>query len=223
MKKIMFIVIILAAGLIVFPGLSNAESYISGYVGGAFPHDSDADSNVGPAVEEEMSFDNGVAVGLKGGHWFSEADASFFGLEIDFNAHFPSLDTLTATKGGSGTLTLDSDVSIYSVTGNILLRYPDGSIRPYIGGGGGWFSMEVDDGQIILAPLGASNLSFKGDSDSAFGWVALAGVDFMITPEVSLFAEYKYSGASFEIEEQVGLDIDYRASQVYGGVSFHFE
>lgn len=222
MRKVLFAVIVLVAALIIIPGSSHAESYLSGYVGGAFPHDSDADSNVGPAVEGEMSFDNGVAVGLKAGHWFSEMDASFFGVEIDFNAHYPSLDQWTATAMGvTGTLTLESDVSVYSVTGNVLLRYPDDSIRPYIGGGGGWFSMEVDDGQVILAPLGP-NLSFRGDSDSAFGWVALAGVDFMITPEVSAFVEYKYSAASFEIEEQVGLDIDYRASQIYGGVSFYF-
>ncbi len=49
-----------------------------------------------------------------------------------------------------------------------------------------------------------------------------SGVDFMITPEISVFAEYKYSRASFELEGEIGIDLDYEASQVYGGVSYHF-
>jgi opacity protein-like surface antigen len=211
MKKVLF-VIVLVGVVFVFAGLSYAESYVSGYIGAAIPHDSDASDNTGIGGSGEVEFDAGVAVGGKIGYWFTEQNIPSFGLEIDFNGHFPDTDKLDVFGIG---LDLDADVDVYSITVNALLRYPEGGLRPYAGVGLGWFFADIDDGTILGLP-------FKGDDDSVFGWQLLTGVDLFINPNVSVFAEYKYSQADFEFGGGIGVDVDYEVSQIYGGISLHF-
>jgi opacity protein-like surface antigen len=213
MKKVLF-VIILVGVVSIFSGLSHAESYISGYVGAVIPHDSDADDNLGLGLSGEMTFDAGVAVGAKLGYWFSKQNIPYFGLEIDLNGNFAETDELEVS--GVGDADLEADVESYSISVNALLRYPGKVFTPYAGVGIGWFYADVDDLTVIALPL---VVLVEGDDDSTLGWQLLAGVDWFVNPQMSVFVEYKYSVADLEFEL---VDVDYEASQIYGGISLHF-
>ncbi len=206
MKHILFVVA-LALAVVAYAGLAQAEPYISAYAGAVIPHDSDADGG-------EVGFDSGLAIGVKGGYWFTEQNAPYLGLELDVGASFPDMSEVTPP-----TTPVDADVTGIGVMVNALLRYPDGNLRPYGGVGLGWVFVDVDDGTVGGTP-------FTGDDDSAFGWQLLAGLDVMISPSASVFVEYRY--LSTDVDFTFGgpgggdLSIDYRASHVYGGLSYHF-
>ncbi|MEJ2598417.1 MAG: porin family protein [Anaerolineales bacterium] len=203
MKKVVFITSLVLA-VLAYTGLAQAESYVSAYAGAVIPHDSDADGG-------EVGYDAGFAAGLKGGHWFTERNAPYLGLELDVAVGFPKMSEVRPP-----TIPADVDLTGYALMANALLRYPEGNIRPYGGVGLGWFFVNVDDGTI-------GGLLFTGDDASAFAWQLLAGVDLMITPNVSLFAEYKYLASDLDFTfSGEDVTIDYRSSQVYGGVTYHF-
>lgn len=212
-KKMMLAIIMVAAAMFVFSAPARAEPYVSGYLGAAFPHDSNIDDNSGLGIlYGDMEFDNGWALGAKGGYWFEEQNLPSLGLELDLNAHFPKASKINASGVG---LSTGADVTVWSYTVNFLLRYPEGNFRPYGGVGGGWFFGKVDDGTIVGVP-------FNGGSDSAYGWQVLAGLDYLINPNVSVFVEYKYSRADFEFGGDLMFEVTYAVSQVYAGISYNF-
>lgn len=203
----------ITAGLLAVAGESNASTYVQAYAGAAFPHDSDVR---GAGLDGTVEFDQGFAAGAKLGGWW-EAKPSL-GLQFDFNANFNSFDTLTS---GAARADLASDMDVYAATLNALIRLPGGFIKPYIGAGGGYYYAQVDQGTLSTSLLGIS-VSFPEDSDEAFGWNALGGLEIEIVPDkLSAFAEYKYSRADFEFTK-IGADLDYESSQVYGGLSYTF-
>jgi opacity protein-like surface antigen len=191
-------------GVLGFSSVSNAESYVSAYLGMAIPHDADVTSPLAPGASATVEFDSGFALGAKIGHWFN--DMPHFGVQLDLNGHYPDLKSFSEL---GLTVPITGDVSVNSITANALLRMPEGKIRPYVGVGAGFFMAEVDSPDLLL----------NDDKDTAFGWQLLAGVDFDVAPKFSIFGEYKYSMADFTFTP---LDVEYSVSQIYGGVSYHF-
>jgi len=219
MKRVLFVVMLLCS-VYVFPGWSYSEPYLSGYAGGAFPHKSDAADNTGLAIAGDLSFNAGVAVGAKGGYWFSEQGAPYLGLELDLNGHFAETDKLSVPVGGiTVNANVDADVTVVAFTANALIRYPEGPLRPYAGVGIGSFFGDISNGTLTV--LGVTT-QFAGADDTTFGGQILVGADWLFNPNVSAFVEYKYSMANFEFGGDVGLDVDYRVSQIYVGVAYHF-
>jgi opacity protein-like surface antigen len=191
---------------------AGASTYLQGYAGLSFPHDSDA---AGPASSGEVEFDQGLAAGVKVGGWWESFP--YVGLQVDLNATFNSLDALSS---GGARAPVDSDMNVYSATLNGLLRLPGGFVRPYAGAGAGYYFADIDAGT-VTAPLLGVPLAFPSDNDGAFGWNALAGVELVLLPRLTLVAEYKYSRADFDFKD-IGLEVDYAASQAYAGLSYVF-
>jgi opacity protein-like surface antigen len=200
-------------------GAANAESYVSAYLGAAFGHDDDVQDNTGAGTPGTIEFGSSLAVGAKVGTWFEKMPQ--FGVQLDFNGHFPTSEKFTFDFGVAELpVGLDVDfMMVRSLTANAMVRYPVGNIRPYAGIGAGIFNAEISDGNMIIS---GTTIPFDGDNDSVWGWQVLAGVDFIVSPKFSVFAEYKYSRADFEFGKGIGLDVDYTASQLYGGVSYYF-
>lgn len=206
--------VLMAAGMLAWAVQAQASTYVKAYAGTAIPHDSDATGAGGATGEVE--FDQGFAVGAKIGGWWESKPS--VGLQFDFNANLNSFNTLSSN---GTTAFLNSDMDVYSVTLNALARLPGGFFKPYIGIGGGYFYADVDQGTVSASLLGLS-ASFPGDNDGAFGWSALGGFEMELLPDkLSAFAEYKYSRADFEFED-LGIDLDYSVSQVYGGLAYTF-
>jgi len=203
---------VLSVASVFLAGSAAAATYVQGYAGLSIPHDSDA---AGPASSGEVEFDQGLAAGIKVGGWWESFP--YVGLQVDLNATFNSLD---AFSSGGSRAAVDSDMNVYGATLNGLLRLPGGFVRPYAGAGAGYYFADIDAGT-LSAPLLGVAVAFPSDSDGAFGWNVLAGVELVMLPNLSLIAEYKYSRADFEFKD-IGLEVDYSASQVYGGISYVF-
>lgn len=77
-----------------------------------------------------------------------------------------------------------------NVMANLLLRYPEGMIRPYIGAGAGWSWGKFSD----VGPT-------LNDSANALGWQALAGINLEITPYLSTDFGYRYFSSKYGVND----------------------
>ena len=219
MKKMVLFLLAISCWVFCLPKPSRAEPYGSLYLGALLPHSSDISDNKGGGTSGEIESNLGYSAGLKFGYWLTRFNAPFLGLELDLNAHQPRPEDLRTEAVAQSSI--DADMTVYSPTLNLLIRYPRGFIRPYAGAGGGIFFARVDDGT-LSTPLFGVPASFKGDDDIAPGVQFLAGVDLFMTSRLSLFAEYRYNLAAFEFEGGLGLDMDYQVSQLNAGFTYHF-
>lgn len=196
---------------------SRAENYVAGYLGIAVPHESDTDfivTGIG-TFTGKVGFDAGFAIGGKMGTRIPLSDSpSFWGIELDVNAHFPDYTELIyagykyPAKG---------DVSVLFVTGNVLLGYQGEAFQPYAGGGIGLARADVE-----LKTVDGVPINNKAD-DTALGWQILAGMDLPINPRLSFFVEYRYAGANVELVFPGETDeVNYRTSLFYGGLRHRF-
>jgi outer membrane autotransporter protein len=213
MRKVLVFALALS-GVFVYSGTTHAENYMAAYIGAAIPHDADLSDTV-TGNTGTFGFNDGVALGAKLGFW--APTNPYIGAQADMNVHFPSLNTLT--ENGI-TAAVSSDMSVFSLTGNVMLRYPFGNIKPYVGAGGGWFHARISDGS-VTEPGGPTSPVFD-ESDDRLGWQILAGVDMPLSPNMSVFGEYKYSAADFNFDANGFHDVKYRVSQIYIGAAFHF-
>jgi opacity protein-like surface antigen len=94
-----------------------------------------------------------------------------------------------------------------------VVRYPGTQFQPYAGVGIGVFFARAK----FSGPTGGT------DNDNAVpGLNALAGLRYFASDHIALFAEYKYNRAAFEFPTAIGIEGDYSANHVLGGVSYHF-
>jgi opacity protein-like surface antigen len=98
-----------------------------------------------------------------------------------------------------------TDLDMLALGINGLFRYPYGPIQPYGGVGLGVVYGEVE-----------------GDDDTAVAFQAMGGVRGFIKDNVALFAEYKWVSVYLDELEFKGIELDYSASNVFGGIEFHF-
>lgn len=96
MRKLVLAIAILF--LLGFSGAAKAESYMSAYLGVALGHDDDIQDNTGAGTPGTIEFSSSAALGAKIGTWFEKMPQ--FGLQLDFNGHFPSSEKFTFDFGG---------------------------------------------------------------------------------------------------------------------------
>ena len=92
------------------------------------------------------------------------------------------------------------------------------SNRTWVGGLG--FSLFDSD----ITFLGEDILADRFETDSAFAYQAMAGINWCTGPNMSLFLEYRYFGTDsirYKIEDLVN-QFEYRTGNVFVGVRFKF-
>ena len=90
---------------------------------------------------------------------------------------------------------------------NILLRYPEGMIRPYIGAGVGWSLGELTRGTV-------------DESFNALGWQGLAGINLEIIPCLSIDFGYRYFMSKYKTDNVGDATIADHILSV--GLNYHF-
>jgi opacity protein-like surface antigen len=100
----------------------------------------------------------------------------------------------------------ESSLDIIPVEADAIYKLPIADrLTSYVGGGVGYYMFELD----------SDNDGVKVDVDDEFGWFALAGVEFILTEQLALFAEGKYtwldvtakaSGDGVDASEDASLD-----------------
>jgi OOP family OmpA-OmpF porin len=101
---------------------------------------------------------------------------------------------------------------------NLLLRYPRGRIHPYVGGGIGWSSFNIHNLETDKT-LPGQPTAVQDESNTAFAWQVLGGLDFEIIPSISADITYRYFGTDPHLDV---LNVEYRTSVISAGINFHF-
>ena len=108
----------------------------------------------------------------------------------------------------------DGDFKASNLMVNLIFRYPEGKIRPYIGGGLGW------SWGSFKASSAAGSID---ESDNALAWQLLAGVNFEITPQWSADLGYRYFYCKYSLNDGTeDFDVKAKDHMILIGVNFHF-
>ncbi len=92
------------------------------------------------------------------------------------------------------------DLEVVSIAVSGRLGYPVGRFTPYIGGGLGYYYMRTDNNRVnrtlrenpSLRPPGVSELRLSADLDDTFAYHLALGIEWILTSEWEIFAEYRH-------------------------------
>jgi opacity protein-like surface antigen len=206
---------VVLAAVIFLTGAGYAQSYgpssplyfgvFGGYVA---PQDMTWTSKV-TGVSADLALDSSGMMGLKMGYILPQARALAFELEWNymFNQTIPSQVVSGVRESG--------EVALNNFLVNVILRYPEGRIHPYVGGGIGASSMYIQNTESI----GGVVVNVADETATGFAWQFLAGVNVDLAPNLSADLTYRYFGTNpgFSL-----IDVDYRTQAVTFGINFHF-
>lgn len=208
MKKVFSCVLVLVlSGMLFFtsvPAATAAEKgpyYVGLYGGWVMPQDLE------PEDGDDIALKDSWALGVKFGYIIPQV--KWLAVELDYS-YLAEQDIDLAG--------VDGDFKASNLMLNFVARYPEGKIHPYLGVGIGW------SWGAIKASGAAGGLSGSLDeSDNAFAWQILAGVNFEITPQWSADLGYRYFNSQYTINS-FGEDVDLTAKShmILLGVNFHF-
>jgi opacity protein-like surface antigen len=205
---------VVLAAVIFLTGAGYAQSYgpssplyfgvFGGYVA---PQDMTWTSKV-TGVSADLALDSSGMMGLKMGYILPQARALAFELEWNymFNQTIPSQVVSGVRESG--------EVALNNFLVNVILRYPEGKIHPYVGGGIGASSMNIQNTEV------SRNIVYVNDETAtSFAWQFLAGINVDLAPNLSADLTYRYFGTNpgFSL-----IDVDYRTQAITFGLNFHF-
>jgi len=132
---------------------------------------------------------DGYAVGTALGRYWNSNLRS----ELEFAFRNNSLETVTASATGLGSITADLDGKVNSYSGMYNLYYDLGSIgqtplRPYVGGGAGFAFLNFDVRSPALPGVALDINS------SSFAYQGMVGLAYQMTDRINLFSEYRVFG-----------------------------
>jgi opacity protein-like surface antigen len=95
-----------------------------------------------------------------------------------------------------------------------------GPIRPYIGGGAGIaiVDWETTRGVNLASPIALSDNSNSDDTDLVTAAQAFAGIDFFVSENWTLFAEYKFLYLDTPEIRDDARDADYELADFYNQI-----
>jgi opacity protein-like surface antigen len=194
---------------------ASAEWYVAGTGGINFADRLNTIGGTGPQAGVSgpiIDFDlqNSITYGAKAGYFFGHG---WLGIEGEV------LHTTPHIKGLPATASFPADPGIHmritTIGPNIIVRYPGRTVQPYVGVGVGMAIARIGDTPTV-----------RSDTDVAAVWNVLLGVRAFVTPQIAVFTEYKYTGASLEFDGAFGPDGgfagNYRAQHILGGLAYHF-
>ena len=190
------------------------------------------DKALGPGTFDNVEFDNALAWGGRFGRFFDAVP--FLGVGVDYFQFTPYIGPQSARfhgcifpdgcgnsgKGGPGSF----DITVNAVSVDLMLRLPLlksaeapwGRVQPYL---------TVGPPLFITTITPRNTQSFKnqdGDTDLSFGLKAGGGVAVQIFKNLMLFAEYRFTHVSPDVElrdanlsrVRLGTDLDTHSALV---------
>jgi opacity protein-like surface antigen len=218
MRARLWIILLAAVLPLATPHDARAQGFADVFAGVAFTPKNDVDLTLnGVTATGESDFKDSFSVGVRGGYWWS-----FFGVGLDVSYFRPELDPDDATAGG---VTISTDLDVWGLGVNALLRgqlikdtdVPEGRLQPYVFGGPTLFITRFD------VDLSGAASGGESDDSTRLGFTAGGGVAFMITRQIGLFGEYRFTYNRPELDIS-GLEIEPKldSHHVLGGVTFRF-
>jgi hypothetical protein len=162
---------------------ASAEWFLDLYGGGAFTQDADVRFPGGVSVDDTVKFDSVATGGVRLGYWLEALGLPWLGLAFDASYFGPK-------SSGSG---LDARLEVVPLSALVMLRaplfrnpaFPNGVVQPYVGAGPSFFITDVK----IDTPTGEE----RSDAQAEVGGDLRGGIAVMLTPNVGLFVEGRYT------------------------------
>ena len=232
-----------------------AEPYLAGFLGVALTPDQDLRTefqlNGTPIINgrvHDLELETSAVFGGKVGYFFDRLlGPGHLGLEVEAYHFRSDADAQTARFKGVllGAVTdmplrlQEADIDVTAVALNVLYRlplavsaeFPRGRVQPYVGVGLGAY----------IATLETTTTPFDDnktieDTDAKPGVQVLAGARWFLTPNLALFAEYKFlhtqpfsfrfqaSGTigGFPLTETARDRASISSHHIYGGIGWHW-
>ena len=186
------------------------RGYLSIFFLGSFPtneHLSIARRNINNA-----RVNSGVGAGLKAGI-FPSWGKGFIGIEGETFGHQGRLKASMASDSAKG------DLIILNTMINVILRYANYWVEPYVGVGGGLSSSYLLNTRI----QDGVNRTKDFQSDVNFGYQYLAGFRTLLHKPFFLFGEYKYFSTKHNWKSNgIRTSLTFRAHLAIGGIGISF-
>ena len=160
-------------------------------------------------------------------------EIKYFSLEFEYSYLNPDIDKTVLTKAGTDYSAIEGDAKIHNFMFNIIFKYPEGKIHPYLGLGLGasFFDLSLTS----TSRLKGVDYSERGSSgDSVFAWQVLTGVYIDLINNLSLDIGCRYfataSSVYFHYDQNNnhadyhddGPTFDFRTFMVISGLKFSF-
>ena len=191
---IVFLILALA------PAAKAAEAgpfYVGGFGGYVIPKDLEVSGS--GVVRQDTKMKDSWMIGAKFGYIIPTF--KWIAGEVEYN-YLAEQDI--DTPGVSG------HIKAHNFMANALARYPEGRFHPYAG-----FGIGVSRGTFTAA----TTTGFIDESDTAFAWQILAGLNFEITPKWSADIGYRYFQSKYSIQD---ADVTSKNHMILIGVNYHF-
>ncbi len=205
------IAILFTIGILLAPtGSAVAQTrpfYIGVFGGYTIPQNMTWESKI-TGESLDINVDNTGMIGFKFGFILPQAPLLAFEFEYNhiFEHNYGPAEAFGVREAG--------DVYLDNFFFNLLLRYPKGRIHPYVGAGIGWSYFDMKN----LETFHGFTVE-QWESDTAFAWQFLGGVNFQIVPNISADITYRYFGTDPHLSV---VDVEYRTSVISAGINFHF-
>ena len=216
-----FLVVLGLAGLLLLTTVSIAPAteagpfYVGVFGGWVIPRDLEVEIDGFGSEELEVNLDNSWAIGAKFGYIFPQL--KWLAAELEYT-YLADQDFSEEAASGGISAKLSGDVSAHNLMANLLCRYPEGKIHPYVGFGLG-LSMANFEAKGTLID-GFDVYSETADEDDT-SWAVqfIVGVNFEISPNWSADLAYKYFYSEHEVDD---FDIDVKDNLITVGINYHF-
>jgi opacity protein-like surface antigen len=182
------------------------------------------------SVNQDISLDTGWLAGAKVGY-LTPFTKRILAVELEYYHVGNGFDS-GKTYPALASLKLDGNVNIDTVMFNLIGRYPEGRIHPYVGGGVGYAYLQVDKIKGSLA--GTDLLNASSGSDNVFAYQILGGVNYDITKNWFAGLEYKFfhpSKATYDMSitspfaagsNSGTIDVDYTSHNIVVILGYQF-
>ena len=241
-----FVTAVLLVVFAVGAGPASAEWFGDLYLGGAFTQNDDLTAkgsfNGSPfeLTARDLRFDSSVTGGGRLGYWFEALPWLGLGLDVAYfapNVSSQNVDTTVKLAGVStnvGQVSFDKlKLDVTDVSFDLMLRwpglvassqFPKGRLQPYLTVGPAVFLVTAKDSTNFGTPNNQSR------HDTTVGVKAGFGTTWMLTPNIGLFGEYRFTHFSpkFEFDSDVAgfsktkVETDVNTHHVLVGVTFRF-
>ncbi len=206
-RKVLIIALALLASIGSAPGLARAEAFFDLYGGGAFPLDSDTTiRGPGFVIFGESPYKDSFVVGGRAGYYF-EAGAPWLGLALDVSYFKADIDVSDGAKNDVVPTSLLLMVRAPLVA---TREFPRGRLQAYLGIGPSFVYSRSEAG---------------GSRDTSFdvGFDFRIGLTWMITRNVGLFGEYRFSYVQPDYDlNGENVEPEYSVNHLAAGVTFRF-
>jgi hypothetical protein len=196
----------------------KVDLLLSGHLIGLFPQDKglSVDSNRIPNTNVRGTIGAGIKFDIY--PWFTK---KVLGAEIETFGLGGSVKAPRATSA-AGTVQAQGNLVAVSTMYNLMLRYPAGSIQPYVGIGAG-----SSTGILYNANIQSGNVGITESAGNlAFAYQFLGGVRTFLTNRLLFFGEYKYFVTKYMWDSEGAgnrkVKLDFQTHLVSGGIGWSF-